>query len=217
MVILNILNLVIKMAEFKILLLGDSTVGKTTFLERYCGEDFKQNLGTMGIDSKIKDIEKNNIEIKLRIYDTAGQERFRSIVKNYYKGADGIILIYDVSNINSFNAIKIWIESIKESIDLEKIGFIVVENKCDLPDEEKKINKEMRNEMEKIIGFEIIIASAKDKTNVDESFDLLIDKMLKFKEKKENITSPNSIKIENNPKDKSKKKKGDCCLSHKKK
>ena len=203
------------MAEFKILLLGDSTVGKTTFLERYCGEDFKQNLGTMGIDSKIKDIEKNNIEIKLRIYDTAGQERFRSIVKNYYKGADGILLIYDVSNVNSFNSIKIWIEGIKDSIDLEKIGFIVVENKCDLPDEEKKITKEMRNEMEKIIGFEIIIASAKDKTNVDESFDLLIDKMLKFKEKKENTTFTSSIKIENKPEDKSEKIKGDCCFSHK--
>ena len=122
--------------------------------------------------------------------------------------------MYDVSNIDSFNAIKIWIESIKENTDIKKIGFIVVENKCDLEDEEKKVTDEMREEMEKDIDYEIIVASAKNKINVDEAFDLLVDQLLILKEKKmENDTLINTIKIENKPKDKDidKKKKGNCC------
>ena len=202
------------MKPFNVLILGDTTVGKTTFIDRYCGKDFKQNLATIGVESRVKDIVKNNKDIKLSIYDTAGQERFRKIVKNYYRGADGIILMYDVSNIDSFNAIKIWIESIKENTDIKKIGFIVVENKCDLEDEEKKVTDEMREEMEKDIDYEIIVASAKNKINVDEAFDLLVDQLLILKEKKmENDTLINTIKIENKPKDKDidKKKKGNCC------
>jgi small GTP-binding protein len=127
------------MKSFNILLLGDSNVGKTSFIDRYCGKDFNQNIATIGVESRIKDIVKNNNSIKLCIYDTAGQERYRKIVNNYYKGADGIILMYDVSNIDSFNAIRIWIESIKLNLEIQKIGFIVVENKCDLSEEEKKL------------------------------------------------------------------------------
>ena len=107
------------MKKFNILLLGDSTVGKTSFIDRYCGKGLNnKSLATMGRESRVKDIVKNNKNIKLSIYDTAGQERFRKIVNNYYKGADGIILMYDVSNIGSFNAINIWIESIKENLDI---------------------------------------------------------------------------------------------------
>ena len=207
------------MKSFNVLLLGDSTVGKTSFLDRYCGRDFTQNLATIGVESRIKDINKNNEPIKLSIYDSAGQERFRKIVKNYYKGADGIILIYDVSNIESFNAIKIWIESIKENLDMEKIGFIVVENKCDLPNEKKKITDDMRKEMEESIGFGIIIASAKDKINVDETFDLLVDQMIILKEKnKKNDSLRKYIKLEKKKKDKDieKKNKRNCCSSNKK-
>ena len=202
------------MKPFNVLLLGDTTVGKTSFIDRYCGKDFKQNLATIGIESRVKDIVKNNKDIKLSIYDTAGQERYRKIVKNYYKGADGIILMYDVSNLDSFNAIKIWIESIKENKDIKKIGFIVVENKCDLPDEDKKVTDKMREEMEKDIDLEIIVASAKNKINVDETFDLLVEQLMILEGKKiEDDTLINTIKIENNPKEKDigKKKKGNCC------
>ena len=197
------------MKKFNILLLGDSTVGNTSFIDRYCGKGFNNNsLATMGIESRVKDIVKNNNSIKLCIYDTAGQERYRKIVNNYYKGADGIILMYDVSNIDSFNAIRIWIESIKLNLEIQNIGFIEVENKCDLSEEEKKITEQMREEMEKNIGFEIIIASAKHKINVDEAFDLLVDQLLELKE-----PLINTIKIENKPKDKEndKKKKEKCC------
>ena len=203
----------------KVLILGNHLVGKTSFLSRYFGQKFKEHqFATIGIDSNPKKIVKNNKKIILRIYDTAGQERYRAIAKNYYKGADGIILMYDVSDTQSYDSIKDWIKSIKENTDIEKIGLVVVENKCDLPDEEKKITDEMREKLEENLGFEIIKASAKDKTNVDESFNLLVDKMMKNREKiKEDLND--SIKIDKNDEDIkniNKKKNGNCCSSNKK-
>ena len=170
----------------KIVLLGNEMVGKTRFFDSYFDEEYFPE-STIGANFRTKFIEKNNNNIKVLIYDTPGQERLRSIVINYFKVADGIILIYDASNIDSYNGIKKWIEIIKECIDFEQIGFIVVENKCDLPEEEKKINSKMREEMEENFGFKIIIASAKDNINVNESVDLLIDKMMTLREKKEKI------------------------------
>ena len=198
---------------FTVLLLGNADVGKTSFLSRYFEQKFSlQTLGTIGFDSKVKNIDKNNKKIKLRIYDTAGHERYRSIAKNYYKGADGIILMYDVSDIYSYNGIKTWIQSIKDNIDFDKIGLVVVENKCDLPDEEKQITDEMREKLEEDIGLEVIIASAKDDINVNESFDLLVDKMLALVEKNEDSLKY-SIKIEKNPNNIDNQKKGNCCSS----
>ena len=121
---------------FQALLLGDSTVGKTSFLIRYTDEDFTDTLFTIGIDSKIQKLKKNNRNITLKIYDTAGQERYRSIVQNYYKGADGIILMYDITNKNSFESIEQWINNIKESSNYENIGLVIVGN----------IGKKNRNE-----------------------------------------------------------------------
>ena len=202
---------------FNALMLGNSKVGKTCFFLRYYGEEFHPHLSTVGIDSRIKNIEKNNKKIKLRTYDTAGQKRYRAIAKNYYKGADGIILMYSASDTESYNSITDWIKSIKDNTDFEKIEFIVVEDKCDLPDEEKKITDEMREKLEESLGFAIIEASAKDKTNVDESFDLLVDKMMKNREKKnEGLT--NSLKIDkddNDTKDINKKNNGNCCSGNK--
>ena len=197
----------------KVLILGNSKVGKTCFFMRYFEEEFKNYLSTVGIDSKRKEIEKNNKNIKLRVYDTAGQERYRVIPKNYYKGADGIILMYDVSDIDSYNGIKTWIESIKANTDFENLGLVVVENKCDLSLENKKITDKMRKEIEEIYHFTIIKASAKDKINVNESFDLLIDKILVLRKqniKNININNSNCVNIEN-PKDNDMKKNRNCC------
>ena len=86
---------------YKVLLLGDSSVGKTCFLLRYCDKTFQEaHLSTIGLDYRLKTMTlKSGKNIKLQIWDTAGQDRFRAITKNYYKGANGIILIYDVTNL----------------------------------------------------------------------------------------------------------------------
>ena len=193
---------------FQALLLGDSTVGKTSFLIRYTDEDFKDTLFTIGIDSRIQNLKKNNLNITLKIYDTAGQERYRSIVQNYYKGADGIILMYDITNKSSFESIEQWINNIKESSNYENIGLVVVGNKCDL-ENNRVVKKEEKELLEKEIEMKIIEASAKLDINVKESFNLLIDKMIEKKSNKFSLS--NTIKIKNED-----KKTGDCCIKKKK-
>ena len=193
---------------FQALLLGDSTVGKTSFLIRYTDEDFKDTLFTIGIDSKIQNLKKNNRNITLKIYDTAGQERYRSIVQNYYKGADGIILMYDITNKNSFESIEQWINNIKESSNYENIGLVVVGNKCDL-ENNRVVKKEEKELLEKKIEMKIIEASAKLDINVKESFNLLIGKMIEKKTNKFSLS--NTIKIKNED-----KKTSDCCIKKKK-
>ena len=118
--------------KFKVLLLGNSEVGKTSMLRRFCDDTFEQDsLSTIGIDARTKLINHNNKKIKLDIWDTAGQERFLSITKNTYKGSDGIILIYDLTNKESFKNINTWLKGISENIDINKTCFVLVGNKCD--------------------------------------------------------------------------------------
>ena len=165
--------------SFKLLLLGDSTVGKTAFILRFCDDKFDEDsLTTIGLDQKNKFVKRGDKRIELHIWDTAGQERFRSIAKNLYKGADGIILMYDISNNSSFQNIKRWITSIKESVDITKIALIIVGNKCDLPDGERVVDEDSRLNLEKQCNIKVIEASAKENINVNESFIALIDKML---------------------------------------
>ena len=133
-----------EMILYKILILGNSSVGKTSFLVRFCDEKFDpETLTTVGVDYKKKFIKRNEKKIKLHIYDTAGQERFRAIARNLYKNADGIVLMYDISNKKSFQDIKDWLNSIKDNIDFNKIGIVIVGNKIDL-EEERVVDQEKR-------------------------------------------------------------------------
>ena len=101
---------------FKILLLGDPSAGKSSFILSFCEDKFNEDcLTTIGVDQNVKFIKKDGKKFKLLIYDTAGQERFKSVAKNYYRGAHGIILMYDNSNYETFKNIKFWINSIKEA------------------------------------------------------------------------------------------------------
>ena len=211
--------------SFKILLLGDSTVGKTAFILRFCEDKFEEDsLTTIGLDQKNKFVKRGDKRLELHIWDTAGQERFRSIAKNCYKGADGIILMYDISKYETFKHIKTWINNIKESIDIDKIALIVVGNKCDLPDSEKNVDQDSKQNFENTSKMKIIEASAKDNINVNESFISLIDKMLELglKKKKgsdddnDNDEVNNAQQLKRN-KTNDKKKKDNCCGGSRKK
>ena len=200
--------------SFKILLLGDSTVGKTAFILRFCEDKFDEDsLTTIGLDQKNKYVKRNDKKIELHIWDTAGQERFRAIAKNLYKGADGILLMYDMSNFNSFKHIKEWINSIKDSVDITKIALIIVGNKCDLPKESIAVDPESKAKFEENQKLKIIEASAKDNVNVNDSFIVLIDKMLELglgKKKSNDIGDEdgnNGQKLNNN----AGKREGGCC------
>lgn len=94
---------------FKILLIGNSAVGKTSFLFRYCEDSFTSSfISTVGIDFKVKTVTRNEKKVKLQIWDTAGHERYRTITTAYYRGAMGFILMYDVTNEDSFSAVQDW-------------------------------------------------------------------------------------------------------------
>jgi small GTP-binding protein len=162
---------------FKVLLLGDSSVGKTCFLLRFSDDTFTDNhISTIGLDYRLKMVKVSNDDIvKLQIWDTAGQDRFRAITKNYYKGAHGIILIYDVTNQNSFNNIKNWISQIKENTS-EKVKICLVGNKCDM-DENRKIAYEDGQKLADEYGLKFFETSAKNNLNVEETFKFLIEEI----------------------------------------
>ena len=166
---------------FKILIVGDSEVGKTSFILRFCDNKFPdESLTTIGIDTKTKFIKRNDKKIQLVIWDTAGQERFKSIAKNTLKGADGVFLMYAINKKNTFKSIKDWISSIKESLNTEKLGLLIIGNKCDLPEEEREVDDDMVKALQDKEKVEIIEASGKDNINVNESFLKLIDKMIEL-------------------------------------
>ena len=195
--------------SFQVSILGDSKVGKTCFLSCFCDDNYifnENNLSSIGFDSKIKKIERNNKKIHLKIYDTCGQERFRSIVKNYYKGADGVLLMYDSSLKTSFDSIDNWIKNLKDDIDISN-KLVVVGNKCDLITENKVVTDKMKQNFEENYGIKIIEASAKDNINVEKSFIELIDKMLLKKEEEESLTNSLKISVKNIKKE----KKNSCC------
>lgn len=124
----------------KYLVVGDSGVGKTSLLVRYCEDSFQSDyLSTIGVDFKIKRIELNQTQVTLNIWDTAGQERFRNITKSFYKGAHGIVLTYSIIDPDSFKHIESWIDQIKE-VGNSDTDMILVGAKADL-DEERKVSR----------------------------------------------------------------------------
>ena len=163
---------------YKVLLLGDSTVGKTCFLLRYCDKTFQDaHLSTIGLDYRVKTMTlKNKKNIKLQIWDTAGQDRFRAITKNYYKGANGIILIYDVTNLQTYENVKNWITQIREETNPNVVIYLAG-NKIDIPEEERAVKTEEGKEIADEYKLQFKETSAKDGINVNEVFQELVEKI----------------------------------------
>merc|ERR1712196_667588 len=131
----------------KLLLIGDSGVGKSCLLCRYSDDVFNSSfITTIGIDFKIRTIDLDGLKIKLQIWDTAGQERFRTITQTYYRGAGGIFLVYDTTNKDSFSNIENWISNIDKHADV-KVQKMLIANKCDM--DGKVITTEMGEEVAK--------------------------------------------------------------------
>nr|CAD7430207.1 unnamed protein product [Timema monikensis] len=154
---------------FKLLLIGDSGVGKTCVLFRFSEDAFNTTfISTIGIDFKIRTIELDGKKIKLQIWDTAGQERFRTITTAYYRGAMGIMLVYDITNEKSFENIKNWIRNIEEnaSADVEKM---LLGNKCELT-EKRQVTKERGEQLAIEYGIKFMETSAKASINVEDAF-----------------------------------------------
>ena len=155
--------------QIKLLMIGDSGVGKTCLLLRYANDSFSPTfITTIGIDFKIKNIEIDDKRVKLQIWDTAGQERFRTITPSYFRGAQGIVLVYDVTDRRSFESIRNWISQIQQHADVH-VNKILVGNKCDMLDE-KVVSTEEGQKLASEFGMQFWETSAKNDVNVEQSF-----------------------------------------------
>ena len=176
-------NNIINELTIKLLILGDSRVGKTSLLLNYVDKIFPEaHISTLGVEYKEKTINKDNFNIRLQIWDTAGEERFRSITKNIFRNANGILFVFDVTSKDSFINIKNWIKD-TENIDKDIKGLIIG-NKIDLVDE-RKISSEDLEEIGQKYKMPFIETSAKTGLNVNESFEALIDELFKNKNRDE--------------------------------
>ena len=163
--------------QFKFLILGESSVGKTSIIEKYVNNTFNENyLVTIGMDIRYKRIEINNCDINIVINDTAGQERFRSMTKMVYKGADGILLGFDLTNKDTFNKVNYWIGQIEDNKNKDyPISLVLFGNKCDKK-EQIVVNDDDIESLKRQYNLEFFATSAKDGTNVQEAFEYLIKK-----------------------------------------
>ena len=162
---------------YKVLLLGDSTVGKTCFLMKYTDKTFQDiHMATIGLDYRLRSMKlKSGKSIKLQIWDTAGQDRFRAITKNYYKGSHGIILIYDITNTQSFENVKTWVNQIREEASSNVIIYIAG-NKVDMEDE-RKVDRDDGEKLAEELGFPFVETSAKNGININETFEDLVERI----------------------------------------
>lgn len=154
---------------FKLLLIGDSGVGKSCLLLRFADDTYTQSyISTIGVDFKIRTIELEGKTVKLQIWDTAGQERFRTITSSYYRGAHGIIIVYDVTDRESFTNVRHWIQEI-DKYAADGVKKLLVGNKCDLSSK-KVVSYDEAKELADSLGISFMETSAKNSHNVELSF-----------------------------------------------
>ena len=167
---------------FRICLLGDSNVGKTSLLTRFCDCTFKESYNnTIGVDFRIVTLKYKDLVIKLHIWDTAGQERFKSIAVNYFKSSHGFIFVYDVTEIETFKNVESWIDLAILNSNNAVLSFLVG-NKCDR-EEERKIDKDKAKEFAKLKNLCFLETSAKNNENVEKLFEYFTYKLIKYFEK----------------------------------
>lgn len=179
---------------FKLLIIGDSGVGKSSLLVRFADNHFSGNyITTIGVDFKIRTIEINGERVKLQIWDTAGQERFRTITSTYYRGTHGVIVVYDVSSGESFANVKRWLHEIDANCDV--VNRILVGNKNDDPDRKVVLTEDARRFADQM-GIQLFETSAKDNINVEEMFRPITTLVLKSKkDQKELRDDPSKIDL----------------------
>ena len=190
----------------KLLLIGDSSVGKTNFIFRFVDNRFQTvHLTTIGFDfkSKIVTLPNSKKTLKLQIWDTAGQERYMSLNQNLFLKVHGVILMYDISNRDSFDHLTKWLELIKDAIN--DIPIVLVGNKID-KEEERLVSYNEGEQLAKELNISFFESSGKENKNVKEPFYSLCEEIIN--KMKNERTSTNNFSI-NNQKEKEKKKK--CC------
>jgi len=170
--------------RFKLLLIGDSGVGKSCLLLRYADDTYTESyISTLGVDFRMVTIRLDEKTIKLQIWDTAGQERFRTITSNYYRGANGIVVVYDVTDPESFNSVTRWLQEIERNVGTG-VHKMLVGNKCDLS-MKRKVERSQAQAFADKFGIPYVETSAKNGTNVENVFMELSNRIMKDVKAKE--------------------------------
>merc|ERR1712100_608396 len=161
---------------FKLLLIGDSGVGKSCLLLRFADDTCQESyISTIGVDFKIRTIQLEGKTIKLQIWDTAGQERFRTITSSYYRGAHGIIVVYDITDAESFANVKTWLQEIQRYA-CEGVNKLLVGNKCDLGSK-RAVEKKSAEDFATKLDIPFLETSAKSNNNVEAAFLVMASKI----------------------------------------
>ena len=194
---------------FKIVLIGDTSVGKSCLLTRFADDQFTDNyVTTIGVDFRFKTMIVMDKIIKVQVWDTAGEERYRSITNAYYRGAEGILIVFDLTNEESFKSIQNWINEVTVFTGKDVI-IICLGNKSDLKSE---ISKNTIDEFKKKTNLEIFNVSAKTGEGVEEAFKHIIELLIKKNtDKKEENNAINLTPNTNNNNSPIDKKKESCC------
>ena len=200
----------------KRLILGNSQVGKSCILNQFTEGSFSETTPpTLGIDYKITNLTVEKTTVKLQIWDTAGQERFKSITENFYKGAQGILLVFDLCDIDSFSNIRVWVKNILEKAG-QTVTICLIGNKLDLLEKcmadpelaQKCVPKEAIDQLINEYNFHYMTSSAKKNINIKEAFTYLASELIK---KNADLIKENKGKsIKSSQKEPEEKKDG-CC------
>jgi Ras-related protein Rab-11A len=197
---------------FKLILIGDSYVGKSNILLKYLKNQFNENSKTtVGVEFGTKNIIINNKRIKIQIWDTAGQERYRSITSAYYKGAKGALIVYDITRKNTFDNIDKWITDLKLNGD-KNICIIILGNKSDLIDK-REINKNDGIKKAEMYKTAFLETSALNGDNISKAFDELIEQIVINNKNIFQDDNENEIDKGVNLNDEKNNNKKKCCLN----
>jgi Ras-related protein Rab-1A len=179
---------------FKLVLIGDSGVGKSCLLLRFADDNFTDSyISTIGVDFRFRTITIEKKTVKLQIWDTAGQERFRTITSAYYRGADGIIMVYDVTNQDSFEHVEEWLSEVDRYAN-ENTAKLLIGNKADLLDQ-KQVSEETARRFAEKLNIPFLETSAKTSTNVDAAFLTMAKELIKSRSQQKEKDGEKRIKV----------------------
>ncbi len=209
---------------FKLLLIGNSSVGKSSLLFRFVENVWDDNfVPTIGVDfviyflfniykiiQKLKTLEVNGKKVKLQIWDTAGQERFKNITASYYRGGNGVLVVYDITDRDSFENLNSWLIEIEKNAN-KNVYKLLIGNKCDLEDK-RKVTYQEGKDFATSNGMQFIETSAKADTKVKEAFELLTQEIIKASITKDKVMEKKekTVHLSSGTSDLNVKKKG-CC------
>lgn len=165
---------------FKLVIIGDSYVGKSSLVERYAEKTFDESNHnpTVGVAFKYRNIEINGKNIRLKISDTAGQERYRSMASTFYKDATGVIVVYDVTSAESFDNIeRQWQKEINDHAPKD-VAVTILGNKCDCGPSKRAVSTETGQNLATRMGYHFMETSAKEDVNVDQAIDRMVKIMI---------------------------------------